>query len=354
MNKITTIFFDWSGTLFNDVDVSYISTKATLKRFGVSHFSKKAYREEFVLPAWKFYRKYIEHYSIDEIDAYYFEHFKSRAGSATLYDGVKPLLNKLVQWGYDIHIFSTVPTYMIEDLCRKNGIFSSIKGIHGSVRDKSKMLGGIVKKMGKKKEEVLYIGDMSHDMDAAKAAGVTSGAVTFGYQNLETLLEKAPDLIWNSHRSILRTFEKIQMSRKSKEVVVKKYPVVTVGGLICHEDKVFLVQTHKWGHTFGIPGGKIEYGETSIDALKREIKEETGLRIKNVRFICVQDSIYSHEFYKRKAHFLLMNYVADSFSKKFKLNEESETGIWVDPKVALRLKLNKPTRLLIESYLKEV
>jgi len=48
-------------------------------------------------------------------------------------------------------------------------------------------------------------------------------------------------------------------------------------------------------------------GETSTDALRREIKEETDLEIADICFVMVQDCIHSREFY-RDAHFILLNY----------------------------------------------
>ncbi len=139
----------------------------------------------------------------------------------------------------------------------------------------------------------------------------------------------------------------------SKNHTRDQFPISTVGALLFNKGEIFLVQTHKWNHSFGIPGGKIKYGEKAIDALKREIKEETNFRIKNIRFAMVHDSIKSKEFYKKGLHFLLLNYYAESLSRKFKLNDEAERGFWISPKKALKLKLNEPTRVLIENYLQE-
>ena len=68
-----------------------------------------------------------------------------------------------------------------------------------------------------------------------------------------------------------------------------------------------MVRTHKWSNLWGIPGGKIKWGETSEDGFRREIKEETALEVNEVAFVLVQDCIHSKEFY-RDAHFVLLNY----------------------------------------------
>lgn len=133
-------------------------------------------------------------------------------------------------------------------------------------------------------------------------------------------------------------------------VVNFPFPIPTVGALIFNHGHLFLVQTHKWKNTFGIPGGKIKKGETIIEALRRETLEETGMRLKKIRWAMVQDCISSKEFYRPREHFLLINFFAESFSRKFKLNAEAERGVWVKPRQALKLKLNQPTRILLEYY----
>ena len=60
--------------------------------------------------------------------------------------------------------------------------------------------------------------------------------------------------------------------------MAEEFPEVTVGALIFNPDgKLFLVKSHKWHDKYVMPGGHIELGETAENALKREIKEETGI-----------------------------------------------------------------------------
>ena len=128
--------------------------------------------------------------------------------------------------------------------------------------------------------------------------------------------------------------------------------MVTVGALIFNpSDQVLVVRTRKWSHLWGIPGGKIKFGENSAAALRREIKEETNLDIEAIEFALVQDCIHSPEFY-RVAHFVLLNYKCRCVgAPQVKLNEEAQQFQWVSMAEALALELNQPTRVLIETVL---
>ena len=135
-------------------------------------------------------------------------------------------------------------------------------------------------------------------------------------------------------------------------VGVERRPVATVGALIYNDPgEVLMIRTHKWSDRWGIPGGKIQWGEPSEEALLREIREETALEVESVRFVMVQDCIHSTEFY-RDAHFLLLNYTCRvRGTPAVTLNEEAETFRWCLPGQALGLELNQPTRRLLEVVL---
>jgi ADP-ribose pyrophosphatase YjhB (NUDIX family) len=128
-------------------------------------------------------------------------------------------------------------------------------------------------------------------------------------------------------------------------------PIVTVGAIIERLDgKILLVRTHKWQNLLGVPGGKIEYGETQEAALAREILEETRLVVADIRFVLVQEAIDSSEFY-RPAHLVLLNYACRVVDiSQLALNDEAEAFLWATPAEALTLDLNLPTRQLIQAW----
>lgn len=129
------------------------------------------------------------------------------------------------------------------------------------------------------------------------------------------------------------------------------FPLTTVGALAVSPDgRVLLVKTHKWRDSWGVPGGKVAYGETLKAALQREFLEETGLSLSDIHWGPVQEAVRSTEFY-RDAHFILLNFVALTQSTTVTLNDEAQAHVWMTPEAALELPLNTPTRNLVQFYL---
>jgi len=354
MFSLKNIIFDWSGTLFDDFALSYHSTVETLTHFGGPAISLEEYKKEFCLPVLNFYLKYIPNATslLEQIDTFYFDHFSSKIVGGFLFPGVREALLIAKEKGFQLFIVSTVRQSLLEILCKREGIDHFFTEIKGSASDKKVELPLLCQRQNLSPEETLYVGDLSHDIQSAHHAGFHAGVFLSGYGKTDDLLAEAPNFIWNDPLSFLKFLHHIEtFPEKQKIKLVSKRPIPTVGGLLTFQGKIFLIQTHKWSHKIGIPGGKIEAGETMEEALAREMMEETGMAISNIRFALVQDAIDPPQFAKRGKHFLLINFFAEVKDPTFILNHEAYSGIWVDPLIALRLTLNKPTQVLLEYYL---
>nr|WP_259719963.1 NUDIX domain-containing protein [Synechococcus sp. CS-1328] len=129
------------------------------------------------------------------------------------------------------------------------------------------------------------------------------------------------------------------------------YPIPTVGALVTGPClRVLIVRTLKWRGSWGVPGGKVEWGETLDSALRRELQEEVGLELAAVQFALLQEAVEDAQFH-RPVHFMLINYYAFSATTAVSPNHEIAEWAWVSPQQALDYPLNSFTRRLIQSYL---
>ena len=58
-------------------------------------------------------------------------------------------------------------------------------------------------------------------------------------------------------------------------------PEIAVGGIVVHDEKLLMVKraTPPAQGLWTVPGGRVELGEYMVDAVRREVREETGLDV---------------------------------------------------------------------------
>ena len=143
-----------------------------------------------------------------------------------------------------------------------------------------------------------------------------------------------------------------QQASLAKTLAKQVFPEPTVGALIVNnEGKILLARSHKWFDKYTLPGGHIEVGESMVDAVRREVKEEVGLDVEVVELLLVQEAIFAPEFYKEK-HFIFIDFYCKSKEQRVKLDhDEIQDYIWVYPGAAYNLNLDSFTRKTLDRYL---
>ena len=227
---------------------------------------------------------------------------------------------------------------------------------YAGVLDKRAIIHSVLEENHLQPGETLFVGDMQHDIEAARHGGIHSCAVLTGYNSLEQLRASAPELIVEHLGGIARNPARSTncVCPPKSRIPGQSLPSRHSWGLLIFNETghALLVRTHKWSNLWGIPGGKIKWGEDSVSALRRELREETSLEVTDIQFVLVQDCIHSPEFY-RDAHFVLLNYTARCpGAPQVRLNDEAREFAWVDLGQALAMRINQPTRVLLEAVAK--
>ena len=121
---------------------------------------------------------------------------------------------------------------------------------------------------------------------------------------------------------------------KTENVDARKYPnrpIAAVGVLIQDKDKVLLIKrgTEPGEGLWSIPGGMIELGETAREAGKREVEEETGLKIKLDHVIDVFDRIFLDNNGVVESHYVIMDFLGHPMGGVVKPTKEAKSYKWV-------------------------
>ena len=307
------------------------------------------FRREFRLPARDFYMERVPKESIPELEGWFLEGFKRVQDTVTPLPHAREFLEFCRQHGLRTFLLSAVHPALFAHQEKSSGFGPFFDKTYLGAHDKKDLIGQILRDNELDPTQTVFIGDMQHDIETAHHGGVKSVAVLTGYDSLDKLRKSKPDLIVEHLSELRRHLEANQLCLKPGPAPRSAFPIPTVGALIRDDSgRMLLFKTAKWSGMWGIPGGKIEWGEPSEEALRREVREETGLEIDRIQFVMVQDSIASTEFY-REAHFILLNYTCLALpGQSVTLNGEAQEFVWVHWEQAFELPLNTPTRRLLE------
>ena len=123
---------------------------------------------------------------------------------------------------------------------------------------------------------------------------------------------------------------------------MQKYPNAVTGTFIVDNDKLLLIKFDdtkgSWSGKWTVPGGKVEFGESICDAVKREAKEETGLDVDVVKLVNIDEVIVGEE-----KHFIFLNYLCKIVGGKMKSGTDATDVRWFSKEELDTIELNHPS-----------
>jgi len=117
-------------------------------------------------------------------------------------------------------------------------------------------------------------------------------------------------------------------------------PILAVSAAIFRTGKVLIVRRARKPAlgVYTLPGGVVEAGETLIDALRREVREETAMEIEPIALAGHREVIARDAQGRIERHFVILPFACRWISGEPKLNEELDEARWLAATDLLRLK----------------
>lgn len=205
------IVFDFDGTIVDSFAILIKTTNCLARDFGYSPISSSqiplmrtlSLREriqQLGIPKWKlpfFLRRFRQ-----ELNQF--------MSNLQLVEGMKEILLEIEEHNYRLGIVTSNSRHNVEDFLRLqklNHLFEFIYG--GLLSGKTSRLKKLVKLNQFNPQQLIYVGDETSDIKAAKGAGVTNIAVSWGFNTQDVLAKEAPDVLIDRPDQLLAAIELI-------------------------------------------------------------------------------------------------------------------------------------------------
>ena len=120
--------------------------------------------------------------------------------------------------------------------------------------------------------------------------------------------------------------------------VLPTHIIASAAIVINDKDEILLVNSNHYGWMF--PGGQVEVGENAIDAVKREVMEETGIKIEVGEIFCISSNTGKHPGFggvKEVPTKLALDFICRAAGGTLRASEENSESAFVSKDEALKM-----------------
>jgi len=194
MENITTIFWDWNGTLLDDIQICIDSINIMLKERKKELIMPEIYRKIFTFPVKDYYEKAGFDFTVEDFEKpaiEFIDIYTEKLVSAPLFKNTEEVLDYFKQKYFPQYIISAMEQKsLVKSVNNRNidNYFQKIIGLNNyyaeSKIDRAKQL---ISEISINPETICLIGDTIHDYQVAKEIGCKCVLVANGHQNHKRL-----------------------------------------------------------------------------------------------------------------------------------------------------------------------
>jgi ADP-ribose pyrophosphatase YjhB (NUDIX family) len=134
-----------------------------------------------------------------------------------------------------------------------------------------------------------------------------------------------------------------------------RHPLLGVGALIFERDRILMAQRGKpplMGQ-WSLPGGLVETGESLETAVRREVREETGLEVRPLGVLEIFERIMRDAEGTAEYHYVLVDYICRVTGGLLCAGDDACRAEWVRRRDLQKLSITEGTLAVIEKGFRE-
>ena len=200
---IHNVLFDLDGTLVDSSGTIADCIAHSLRELALDAHCQTPLKSLIGLPLLDIFR---DHYGLNEdqaqtaIDIYRVQYDAMKQAGTRVYEDIDSVLSTLRGSGLRLFLATVKPAPIAEKVLTDLGMRSYFAGVAGSsmdhrLRRKSEIIGHVLATWALQPEHSLMVGDRSQDIEGARANGLRSIGVGWGFGSLAELQAATPDHI---------------------------------------------------------------------------------------------------------------------------------------------------------------
>ena len=192
---IRNIILDWSGTVVDDFGAVVQTTNDVFREFGRAEISREAFRSEFSSPLSRFYERFLPGIPMERIDEVYHRQFQVRRSEVGLLPGVTEFLEFCRGSNRSLYALSTMYGHHFNEQARRLEVQDYFLNVYVEVIDKVAEIKRVLSENHLVPQETAFVGDMAHDIEAAKKCGILPVGILTGFDTVEKLAAAGAALV---------------------------------------------------------------------------------------------------------------------------------------------------------------